>query len=528
MKAASASRPPAAAPAGSRRGAAPPGFAGCAPRRARPAGRGAPRGSHCRTRAARRRPTATSRRRRTAPAGGPLTIVERVEDVVQQNWFINVLQQQHKYDSIVVLAHMDCIDPLVDVILQAIRNIIGPEVNIVFITGHSHRRAYQQLDPRAVSFEAGHFLDTIGLISFSTSSKNPNPNFRHIFLDATKQTLRHAVNKTIVQDFDTIEGTQLTSEIYETQQALGLYDIVGCSSHKYHLEKGYIENVSTKHPRSSLSLWWLYLHEIIPNQIFKYTTNDQSTTPIFIQGTGAFRYTLFDGGITKDDIIAVCPFNDSIYKFDYVVFGHDLLELISVLETTISSSLRIKYKGFPSFGISPPSENIEPQQWYQIFVPDFDYHRITPILNQITNQTTTTTTGVPQKVCIQDDKKNNNNEKCLYTTNLWMDYVTENMPCLLLNDREDRRIPSDNIFLPTKSLISSWSTSLINFLPVGILLIFVSSILSIVWLMWRRRYHHGGQKGHHFEILNEEEASRDNTTTLLPRMESTNRGYGSI
>ena len=40
---------------------------------------------------------------------------------------------------------------------------------IIFLTGHTHIRAYSVLDPMAISIESGKYLDTVGLVGCSTA-----------------------------------------------------------------------------------------------------------------------------------------------------------------------------------------------------------------------------------------------------------------------------------------------------------------------------------------------------------------------
>jgi len=63
-------------------------------------------------------------------------------------------------------------DPLINVILDKIREICGETMPVQFITGHTHKRKFQQMDSFS-SFEAGRFLDTVGFtsLSFNASSK---------------------------------------------------------------------------------------------------------------------------------------------------------------------------------------------------------------------------------------------------------------------------------------------------------------------------------------------------------------------
>ena len=99
-----------------------------------------------------------------------MTTVESVEIVVNSTWFNDVLEEAN-FDAILVLAHMGYNDPLVDVILARIRQVCGDDMPVQFITGHTHIRANRQLDYFSSSFEAGRFLDTVGLVSFPTKKE---------------------------------------------------------------------------------------------------------------------------------------------------------------------------------------------------------------------------------------------------------------------------------------------------------------------------------------------------------------------
>ena len=92
--------------------------------------------------------------------------VTPVADALQQPWFAEAMRHAARVDALVVLAHMDLADPLVSVLLKAIRREVGPDVPVQFLTGHSHISAWNRLDARASSFEAGHYGDTVGFAAF--------------------------------------------------------------------------------------------------------------------------------------------------------------------------------------------------------------------------------------------------------------------------------------------------------------------------------------------------------------------------
>jgi 2',3'-cyclic-nucleotide 2'-phosphodiesterase (5'-nucleotidase family) len=125
--------------------------------------------------------------------GSPLARVERVEDAVRTEWFLEALRADD-YDAILVLVHMGVEDPAVKDILMAIRKATSPTMPVQVITGHTHYRRYDVLDDWSTAFEAGRYLDTVGFVSFrmnQTAENGTSSNlFHHEFLDAKVETLQ--------------------------------------------------------------------------------------------------------------------------------------------------------------------------------------------------------------------------------------------------------------------------------------------------------------------------------------------------
>lgn len=65
--------------------------------------------------------------------------VREVETVVEEEWFSDSLRKPG-VDAVLVLAHMGHDDPLVSVILTKIRSVLGQDMPVQFITGHTHIR----------------------------------------------------------------------------------------------------------------------------------------------------------------------------------------------------------------------------------------------------------------------------------------------------------------------------------------------------------------------------------------------------
>ena len=252
-----------------------------------------------------------------APNSG--IVIEDVEKVVAQEWFVNALVEEH-YDAILVLAHMDLVDPLVQVIKSAIRSNIGQGMPVVFITGHTHYRGVKQLEDTTMTFEAGRYMDTVGFVSFpkkeSVRSENSTSLFSHAFLDANKQVLfQDTLGFSRSEDGETKNGKELSKFIDQTREKLGLKKEIGCAPQSYFFERPV---------DAEGSLWGLYRDEVIPKIFFKSrqtmeaieeeATNEEDDLPMaMLLSKDAWRYDLFNNAtLIADDIIAVAPFNDTI------------------------------------------------------------------------------------------------------------------------------------------------------------------------------------------------------------------------
>jgi 2',3'-cyclic-nucleotide 2'-phosphodiesterase (5'-nucleotidase family) len=315
----------------------------------------------------------------------PLVSVEPVRKVIEQQWFTTVLKQE--YQAIVCMVHMHATDPLVFVILSKIRSIVGEEIPIQFISGHSHIRAFEFIDNRSTSFEAGHYLDTIGFVSFDIQGTN----FQNVFIDASVETLKSIVG---VDDIMTDNGTQIQNMIQVAQMKLGLLEKVGCAPN--HL----ILDVDLSHPQS---LWRFYMEYVIMEFYFHNSPN-----VIFIQGSGAFRYDLFQGQILFDDIVTMSPFNDTIYCVTKELQGSYLIQIIKGGGVDSVTPAVPWLTNLPNTIFS--SYDIDPEKTYEVFTTTFDLAYITKRLENVTGQSIN---PEPQRVA---------------TTDLWINFIKERWP----------------------------------------------------------------------------------------------------
>ena len=230
--------------------------------------------------------------------------VTNISAAVREPWFEEAMALAPSVDAIVVLAHMDYANPLVKTLLAAIRSRVGPSVPVQFLTGHSHVRAFARLDEHASSFEAGHYGDTLGFVTFGVGEPK-RTQFDFEYLPMRRTELIRAAGAS-ASSFDTPRGLELSERIRSARAAYNLSRVLGCSPRHY--------NVSAPLDDAA-SLWALYMHEVAPRHVFVPAHN---TSQWFISSTGALRYDVYKGPVTVDDVDMALPFSDSLHVARHV------------------------------------------------------------------------------------------------------------------------------------------------------------------------------------------------------------------
>lgn len=344
--------------------------------------------------------------------------VKTVESTVRQSWFRNALKNED-YDAIMILAHMDVVDPLVNVIRKAIRGHVGKHVPIQFITGHSHHRGYSVLDDLSTSFEAGRYLDTVGFVSFPTKetvrgrylAEDDNSTiaptvpvdndppvtsvtdlFKHVFMDANKQVLKDTLG---ASQLDTKNGKELSSFIEKAQSKMGLLVEVGCAPHDF------ILNTPLDDPDS---LWGLYRDEVVPKMFFdRGQDGKEGPGSVMFLKNDSWRYDLFSKSkLLVDDIMAVAPFNDTIFYMGEIP-GKYILELNATMNNPY-------YNGLPNYILI--GSIIDEERPYKLFTHDFQVPEVKAAMEKI----------------IKPDKLNPVPTE-YSSTMLWQSFVMEYWPC---------------------------------------------------------------------------------------------------
>jgi len=329
------------------------------------------------------------------------SIVESVGEVVQSEWFHTALTTE-TYDAILVLAHMDYQDDLVMVIRNAIRTMVSASIPIQFITGHSHIRAFTAVDDVSTSFEAGHYLDTVGFVSFpistmdETGTTNKTNQFHHVFINASINAFQRTLD---MDSFDTEEGRALSQFIQTTRESMGLFVVLGCSPQTFILDHGL---------NQSDSLWKFYLDEVVAKQYLK-----SSTTSIFLQGTGAFRASLWAGEVNVDDLKSVSPYDDTVYLVDTTIEGRILIEFLGGQPNQVAADSL--YNALPALVSS--LHYLDATEYYHVYTVRFD---LTGIVERLENLTDSAITATLQHF----DCGTN-----VTTTSLWTNYIDSQWKC---------------------------------------------------------------------------------------------------
>jgi len=305
-------------------------------------------------------------------------VVEDPAQVVKEAWFTAALDDALKQDidSLVILSHMDLEDRNVGVIQAAIRghSNAAAELPLVFVTGHTHYRGFNKIDSFGSSFEAGHYLDTLGWISFNLNPTSPAENgtavaddiyFDFSYVDANMEVLYDFTNTT-ADTFDTDSGLGIRTAIDGAVAELGLREVLGCPTQNY----SYTAALGAQD-----SLYDLYMDVIVPNAVFDIPTGT-GLVPYQLTSTGTLRYDIYAPTFYYDDVFAIAPFSNVFLYFSRLS-GSELLEVSDAVGggservQTVRNPLKWEQEStMPAFIGGPGPVNTSTT--YDLFFSDYD------------------------------------------------------------------------------------------------------------------------------------------------------------
>jgi 2',3'-cyclic-nucleotide 2'-phosphodiesterase (5'-nucleotidase family) len=329
-----------------------------------------------------------------------MVTVHEVATVVQQDWFRNTLLEE-VYDAILVLAHMDVKDDLVQVIKDAIRLQVGANVPIQFVTGHTHYRSNYRPDSSSHSVEAGRYLDTVGFVSFPKASTllselaNGNGNasdlFQHVFLDANVETLTKTLAVTLLQ---TANGHALSKFIARTRSELGLNNVIGCAAQSYFIDRSLDDENS---------LWRLFRDKLVP----KGYSGDE----VFLLGKGGWRYDVLQGNVTVDNVLAISPFNESLLVWK----GVPSATIAKLVDTLNAFPDQAFLHDLPNYILAPARNFSAVNETYDLITDQFEVSLMQQQMG-IIDQSTADITPVPM-------------QPATTTTSVWINFFQSENEC---------------------------------------------------------------------------------------------------
>lgn len=353
-----------------------------------------------------------------------------VEEVIEEDWFRDALRNDDEtYDAIIVMAHMDYNNPLVDAIYEKIREYVKhPKMPVQFITGHSHTRSHSQnikRDQFVHKLTPGGLFDTIGWVTMPKFDKanvldtnilknDATPEFSHRFLNTSKSFLHSTLglvgeNNNNSIPLRTTGGNKISQLIHDTQTKLELNEIVACP------KQDYFRNISI---HDENSLWKLWKDHVVKTQIF-----EKDTDRVMLVSKKTFRYDLRGRGINKhdddamtlDDVIAIAPF------MERVIYVGDVPDwMIRRMNNTFNS---LSYHNIiPDYVLAGDLEETKTAETYQLYTHEVDVPKIKSKL----------------------EKFNFHDFRLEYTGNrdtlYWLDYVRNAFQCKGLNAAEQENI----------------------------------------------------------------------------------------
>eukprot|EP00438_Fugacium_kawagutii_P036532 Skav217623 [mRNA] locus=scaffold2172:625524:635804:+ [translate_table: standard] len=265
--------------------------------------------------------------------------VLKVEDVVKSSWFLNAVDEHAATDGIVILAHMDYRDALVDHLWQSLRDRVGSTKPIQIFAGHSHIRGYRPLgDHRKPGMlqsiggiqEGKCPSSQVGFLSFQHRADGSGLDFEHANITGNVKEMTGALHlddllpaaevAKALEAAKAAAGTAARPQGVTMATALAVEEThgprhmstfrdrtLGCSPEHYYLSQPLQEKNSLRLVAGAChgDPWWsFYMEQVIPATLF------DSGHQLAIVGTGALSYDIYPGTFTLNDVYTTSPYGN--------------------------------------------------------------------------------------------------------------------------------------------------------------------------------------------------------------------------
>ncbi|KAJ7194563.1 Metallo-dependent phosphatase-like protein [Mycena pura] len=260
----------------------------------------------------------TTRKGRSVTAFGVLfdfttndvnTTVQRVEDMVQEQWFKNAIVEEP--DLFLLVGHMPLPGSGWSLVFDAIRKV-HPMTPVLIFGGHLHVRDCLQLDGRSMSLASGRYMETLGWMSVDLNDGGSGDlAFSRRYLDANLVTYQYHTNRT-EEEFSTEEGQNITNGLLELEERFGLTYQYGTAPQDYTMTRA-------PYP-SNDSILTMTVEEAVP-AVLAMNTSRTGIPFLLIISSGSQRFDIFKGPFTENDQWTVSPFINEYHFIPDVPFA---------------------------------------------------------------------------------------------------------------------------------------------------------------------------------------------------------------
>ena len=249
------------------------------------------------------------------------TFVQAVAETVKEEWFLDAIHDRD-LDLILVAGHVALRSEEYSTIFEAIRKA-NSVITIALFGGHTHIRDSKKFDERAFALESGRYMETVGFMSIGqlvTGAGRPDNRelaltqsqwpvaFRRRYIDANLYSYHNHTGLN-PDTFPTDKGRRVSAYIARARTTLDLDHLYGCAPHDYFVNRA-------EYPGGG-SVFTLLEKQILPDMIARHQASMEkhqlrhqhdSNTKMIITNTGAVRFDIFRGPLTKDSLFTISPF----------------------------------------------------------------------------------------------------------------------------------------------------------------------------------------------------------------------------
>lgn len=271
------------------------------------------------------------------------TVVQPVEDTVNEEWFQNVIKERP--DIFVIVGHIGLRMEEFEIIFKALRKEDW-NTPVAIFGGHAHVRDARSYGSRSLAMASGRYLETIGWMSVdgitkrgdAKTSAEASVTFTRKYIDNNLYGMYYhtGLNETT---FHTEHGKNVSKAIEVARTSLGLDYKFGCAPQTYWMTRA-------KFPHED-SLYTLIQNEVFPDIIVNQDRKNKSR--VALMNTGGIRFDIFQGPFTKDSMYIVSPFVSGFRYIPDVPYkvADKVIVLLNSGGTILGDGLATKYMAIP-------------------------------------------------------------------------------------------------------------------------------------------------------------------------------------